>query len=484
MAQILSARPRSITGLLLASFGLVAIPLVVAVVFGVVYVDRLTGQSERLVLQGVKVTRTSRKLLNIITDMERNARQYAVLADPQIATRFAENHRTFQQSLEALTRLRLDTVASWKLDDLAAQGRNIADAIVADPPDQANLDTQLTKFDTLRERANAISAEGNRFIDHEIENLQATSRQASRFLVLCVFALIPAVVILVLLFTVLISRPIHQIRSAIRQLGEGDFEKPVAISAPTAELDAIGSQLDWMRRRLADSESEKNQFLRQMSHELKTPLASIREGVELLRDGALGEMSEKQSEVVEILQENSLELLALIENLLNFAAWQQHRSQLRYSRFDLNGLTGEVLKRHALTINRKHLKVLEQYDHSEINADPEQIRLLFDNLITNAIKFSPEGGYLRVEISRKDALVTIEVADDGPGIAEEERENVFNPFYQSAAPVRSHVQGTGIGLSVVREVARAHGGQIAVVDHKSALGACLQVTLPIDSESI
>lgn len=484
MARFLSARPRSITGLLLASFGLVAVPLVAAVVFAVVYVDRLTGQSERLILQGVEVTRTSRKLLNIITDMERNARQYAVLADPQLVKRFTENHRTFQHTLDDLAHLRLDTVATWKLDDLAEQGQEIADSIAADPPDQARLDAQLTKFEPLREQAKAISAEGNRFIDHEIGNLQQTSLQARRFLVLCVFALIPAIVILVLLFTVLISRPIHQIRAAIRQLGEGDFAQAVEISAPTAELDAIGSQLDWMRRRLADTESEKNQFLRQMSHELKTPLSSIREGVELMRDGALGEFSDKQSEVIEILQENSLELLALIENLLNFAAWQQHRSQLRYSLFELSGLLSEVLKRHSLTMERKHLHVLESYDSAQINADRDQIKLLVDNLLTNAIKFSPDGGHLYLEISTTNTHFTLHIADDGPGIAEEEREHIFNPFYQSALPERSHVQGTGIGLSVAREVARAHGGQVGVVNHKSALGACLQVSLPLDSENV
>ncbi len=157
MAGFFSLRPRSITGLLLSSFGLVALPLIIAVVYGVVYVDRLTNQSERLILQGVKVTRTSRLLLNVITDMERNARQYAVLADPQLAKSFAENHRKFQRNLNDLQQLSLNTVADWKLDELAAQGQIIAQAIAADPPDQAHLDSQLTEFEPLRERARAIS---------------------------------------------------------------------------------------------------------------------------------------------------------------------------------------------------------------------------------------------------------------------------------------------------------------------------------------
>lgn len=483
MARMFTLRPRSITGLLLSGFGLVALPLIIAAVYGVVYVDRLTNQSERLVLQGVKVTRTSRRLLNVITDMERNARQYAVIADPKLAASFAENHEKFQNDLADLQHLSLNTVADWKLDELAARGEAVADAVDSAPLDAPRLESQLETFDVLRQQAKAIIDEGNLSIDNELKNLQATSRRASRFLVLSVFAVLPAVIFLVLVFTALISRPIHQIRAAIRQLGEGDLENPVAISAPTAELDAIGTQLDWLRRRLSELESEKNQFLRQMSHELKTPLASIREGVELMRDGTLGELSDRQAEVVEILQENSLELLALIENLLNFAAWQQHRSKLDYSRFALDTVASEVVQRHSLTIERKKLQIRPAYETCHLMADRDQMRLLFDNLITNAIKYSPVGGIIHIDITCSSATVSIRIADEGPGIPEQEREHVFNPFYQSTLPARSHVQGTGIGLSVVREVARAHGGGIHVIDHARARGACLEVTLPLNTET-
>lgn len=484
MALPFSIRPQSVTGLILTSFGVVALPLVIAVVFGVVYVDRLSDQSERLVVQGVKVTRESRRLDSIIVDMERNARQYSVLDDPQLQQAFERQHRAFQKTLDALQKLRLDTLADWKLDELRAQGQTIANAVTHAPPNQALIHDQLALFVPLRKQASAISAEGNRFIDNEITNLQSTSREARAFLVLCIFALIPAVILLVVVLTTLISRPIGQIRLAIRKLGQGEFDKPVAVSAPTRELDAVATNLNWMRRRLRAAESEKNQFLRRMSHELKTPLASIREGVELMYDGTLGELNTAQTEVVGILQENSLELLFLIENLLNFAAWQQYRSKLEYSCFELNQIADEAISRHSLSIERKQLRLEKAYSFTEITADRDQIRLLFDNLITNAIKFSPKSGRLLLHITSSSTHVVILVSDDGPGIAQSERDHVFNSFYQSKLPKHTHVQGTGIGLSVVREVTQAHGGDARVVDNKYSNGACLRISLPCAPDTI
>lgn len=471
-------RPRSVPGLLLVAFALVAVPLMSAVGFAAVYLDRLSNQSERLVQQGVQVTRLSNRLTGIVISMERNLRQYAILGDPELAETLAEHHSNFQASVSALAALDLDTVAEWNLDELRAQAQMIADATAASPVAVNELlAEQPDLFSRLRERTEAITAQGNHFIDKEISRLQQTSSEARRFLVLGVFAVLPAAALMVVLFIVVISRPIRQIEQAVRRLGEGDFSQPVTISAPSSELDALSGQLDWMRRRLAALESEKNQFLRHMSHELKTPLASIREGVELLRDHSLGALSPKQAEVADILQRSSLELLSLIENLLNFAAWRQHRSQVSRMRFNLNQLIDEVLERHRLASDKKHLKIQSPATDITLEADRDQIRLVLDNLIANAVKYSPSQGGLYINAYEHRREWVIEVADDGPGIPAEEREHIFNPFYQSSQPERSHVKGTGIGLSVVREAVRAHGGEVVVTDGPGE-GACFRINLP------
>lgn len=474
----LPLRPRSVPRLLLSGFALVALPLMLAVVLALTYVDRLSDQGERLVVQGVQVTRLSNRLTGIVIAMERNMRQYAVLGDPELAMAVSEHHRDFQDTMDALAGLDLETATNLNLADLRSRAQTIADAAATSPAAaQTLLQRQPDTFSRLRGRTEAITEQGNKFIDKEVSRLQALSDEARRFLLLCVFAVLPVAALLVIFFTVVISRPVRQIQRAMRQLGEGDFSQPVTISAPSSELDVLSDQLDWMRRRLEALESEKNQFLRHMSHELKTPLASIREGVELLRDQSLGKLTPKQAEVVDILHGSSLELLNLIENLLNFAAWQQHRSQLTRTHFDLNELLDQILERHRLAMENKRLRVHGPEKTIILNADRDQIRLILDNLVANAVKFSPQEGGLYLNALEQKRDWVIEIADDGPGIPANEREAVFNPFYQSNQPERAHVKGTGIGLSVVREAVRAHGGEVHVTTGLGQ-GACFRITLP------
>ena len=152
-------------------------------------------------------------------------------------------------------------------------------------------------------------------------SLQRATQRAQRNLFWETLLLVPLTLAVVGVFTYLFGRPIRAIDRAISELGRGTFSRPIAIRGP-ADLERLAAQLEWLRGRLLDLAQEKNRFLRHMSHELKTPLANIREGTELLMDGAVGELQSGQREVTAILRENGMKLQRLIENLLSFSAWQ------------------------------------------------------------------------------------------------------------------------------------------------------------------
>ncbi len=472
----LCVRPRSITGLLLASFGLVALPLIVAVIFSVIYVNRLSQQSERFILQGVEVTRYSKRLNSALIAMERSALQYRILRSDALAQRFAKQAADFDHILKALGSLRLNTVPNWNLDALRRQTRSLSQRMLAQP---AHVSGVIHTLEAMAQKTDLIADQGNLFVDQERSRLQDTTANARIFLLLCVFALIPGALILVAFFTRVIARPLHQILNAITRLGAADFSQQIQVVAPAAELDTLGARLDWMRRRLATLENEKQQFIRHMSHELKTPLASIREGTELLCDGTVGTLSPSQTEVAAILQRNSLELASLIENLLDFAAWQAHRAKLEYGRFDLRALLAAIVARQKLMIESKQLSVITPDTPSEMTADRDRIHLIIDNLLANAVKFSPRGATIRVDIDRQATAVNIRVTDAGPGVPEAERAAIFDAFFQSNTPqtADSGVRGTGIGLSVARECTQAHGGTIDV-ENAPGGGARFNVRIP------
>lgn len=454
-------RPRSITGLLVTSFALVAAPLIVAIVASVIYVDTLNDQSEHLVKQGVEVTRASKRLNSLVLSMERSARQYRVLQTDELRKRFRKRVQTFDQELRALADLELDTVPDWNLAQLTGEVNRLSARLGTDPE---ATDAVIQSLGSISDQTDRIADQGARFVDQELEHLRQTATQARLFLLLCVFALIPAVIALGIFLSWVIGRPLRQILRAVTRLGDADFDQEIEVVAPAAELDALGARLDWMRRRLATLENEKQQFIRNMSHELKTPLASIREGTELLRDGTVGQLSTSQLEVFEILQRNSEELASLIDNLLDFAAWQQRRARLEYTRFDLNALIEAIVARHKLTIEGKHLHVVQPESSLTITADRDRMQLIIDNLVANAIKYAPTHSRVGLETTTDDQGADIVLTDQGPGVAENEREAIFDAFYKGAPPATpgNGVKGTGIGLSVVRDCVHAHGGHITV----------------------
>ncbi|MGH8444064.1 MAG: sensor histidine kinase, partial [Solimonas sp.] len=226
----------------------------------------------------------------------------------------------------------------------------------------------------------------------------------------------------------------------------------------------LGEQLDWLRRRLAQLEADKDQFLRQVSHELKTPLSSLREGAELLREGSLGELTPRQREVANILAESTVELEALISNLLAYAEWRAERKHAERAWFDPRPLIEELLSLHTLPMAKRQLRAELRAEHIGLFGQRSQLRLALDNLITNAIKHAPPGSVIEIHVSTPDNHCELAVRDYGRGVRDAEKQRIFEPFVRGGEAEEQGIRGTGVGLSIVREVMLAHGGTVGVED--------------------
>ncbi len=225
------------------------------------------------------------------------------------------------------------------------------------------------------------------------------------------------------------------------------------------DLERLGHQLEWLRNRLLELAQERNRFLRHMSHELKTPLANIREGTELLMDGAVGELNTGQREVTAILRDNGIKLQRLIENLLSFSAWQSNSTGLDVSEFRLRPVVKQVLENQQLTLVSQRVRLDVHVEDLTLVADRGKIRLILENLLSNAIKYSPRGGVIYLRARADGEQLILEVADSGPGMPLEERARIFEAFYTGRAPA-GHVRGTGhrpVGGERVRQRAPGHG---------------------------
>jgi len=468
--------PRSFPRLLAVGFTLVALPLVFALVNSAVSVDLLADRSQNAVYEAVQATQSGRRLAQQLTALERTARQMVILDDRSLIDAYAANRRPFAQAVAEFANLPLDAGQKDALEAIVRGEAAAFNALSGPGPKSREAEIAVASFVGLAERAQALVARANAQIDREVEALRDTADRAQRIMLWQLLAVAPVVVFLVIGFSILITRPIRQIDAAIRRLGGGQFRVPVAVHGPQ-DLEQLGERLEWMRRELIDVEEQKNRFLRQVSHELKTPLTALREGAELLSEEAVGTLTPEQREIAEILRHNSVELQKLIEDLLSFGASQFRKVTVDLGPVDVREVIARVAEDQRLAIRARGLALDVAAEDVMIPADSEKLRVVIDNLLSNAVKFSPPGGRIGVSARYDGDALQIDVTDQGPGIPPVERARIFDPFYQGSQAGAGPVRGTGVGLSVVKEYVFAHGGSVEVVD--SERGAHLRIRLPL-----
>jgi two-component system sensor histidine kinase GlrK len=470
-------RPKSLSGLMLIGFTIVAAPLLFAIVNAAVQMNRLSNRSEQLVIHGMQGTRNNQSMFEEIGALERAARLYQIIGKSELRDVYTRNHDRLAATINELLTLPLDPETQADARALIAEADRLSTELGTAPPNSARMAEIINSFPHLSEMASAVSNRISAHIDFELTSLQQAAERAQRELFWQTLLLVPMTLAVVGVFTYLFGRPIRAIDRAIGELGRGTFSRPISISGP-ADLERLATQLEWLRGRLLELAQEKNRFLRHMSHELKTPLANIREGTELLMDGAVGELKSAQREVMAILRENGMKLQRLIENLLSFSAWQAKSVGLEISEFKLRPLVKSVLENQQLTLVAQRVRLDVQVEDLTPWADRSKVRLILDNLLSNAIKFTPRGGNIAISARAEREQLIMEVEDSGPGVPANERSRIFEAFYQGKSPQGGHVKGTGIGLSVVTEFVNAHGGHIEILESKLG-GAQFRVRLPV-----
>jgi two-component system sensor histidine kinase GlrK len=463
---------------MLTGFALVSIPLLMAVIIAAAKVRDLSDVSTTLVRSGVDTTHYAQQLFQQIASMERSARLYQVLNDPELKTLYREARQRFLVALDGIEDAAPEPARQFQLQEMrTALGRIDAAMLKRDALTNAQFRDALNAFARMNDTALQLSTDVGSQIETGLSQLELNTAGTQRYLFWLSAGVILLTAVLVGMFTFLLMRPIRQIDAAISQLGKGTFSKPIAVRGP-ADLQDLGRQLEWLRMRLLELAQERNRFLRHMSHELKTPLANIREGTELLMDGAVGELDSNQREVATILRDNGIRLQQLIENLLSFSAWQARHTGLEISVFRLRPLVKSALETHQLTLLAQRVHLDLKVQDIELRADRAKLKLILDNLLSNALKYSPRGGTISIHANTDRDRLILDVADTGPGIPKEERPAIFQAFYSGKAPVSGHLKGTGIGLSVVSEFVQAHGGSIEIVDGAFP-GAHFRVRLPL-----
>ncbi len=470
--------PRSFLKFILLGFLLVSLPLIYALAELILSLDRLQLQGQQAVQEAAQAGRASRQLFEQAVTLERVVRQFLILEDSALIDDYVRLRQEFRGTARQLALLPLSADQLATLDNLADSESRLHKLLVS-PQHPAEAQAELADgYSKLADGAQSLLGATNDLTERAIERLQEIASQGRQKWLYLTLATAGIALALAILFAVLIARPIRQLDQAIRQMGTADFTHSIEVNGPQ-DMRYLGQRLEWLRSRLSELEAQQNRFLRHVSHELKTPLTAVREGVELLRDNVGGKLAPEQREIIRIVRENTLQLQKLIEDLLTY---HQTRAMepATLGPVLLSDVLRRVVREHKLAALARLITFDAKLVVAVVVGDADKIRTIIDNLVSNAIKYSPRSGVIALSLAQEDGFALLEVIDEGHGVDREERALIFDSFYQGKPPAGGRVKGSGLGLAIAREYALAHGGRIEVLDRADGKrGARFRLWLPL-----
>jgi len=233
-------------------------------------------------------------------------------------------------------------------------------------------------------------------------------------------------------------------------------------------------------RKMVELNQQKNRFLGIAAHDLRNPLTSIRGLSEILLTEATGPLTEEQKEYLAVIHSASSGMLALVNNLLDVSVIESGKLELDMSTGSLSSLIEERIRIHRVVANEKKITLTERSsDIGRQKFDASKIAQVVDNLLGNAIKFSPLGSKIHIMLERENNTAVVTVRDQGPGIPAEGQKSIFGEFNKLGTKTTGGEKSTGLGLAIAKRIVEAHGGSLYVESHQSA-GASFSFTLPIE----
>ncbi len=461
-----------------------------AFTFGVVWYSKRV--SSQIVERDFKARQTERAMIDLLLSMDRNRKKFLLLGKERYRGAFYDEVLRFRQELRRLEEIGLSEAERGVLSRLEERLDDYLRRRGLFEPGEEGLSATGVSDLPLEEVHRLLRLNQDR-MDRRIEQMNRLEEKTLQAGLLWGILSLMAAGGLSLLLIRSITRPIDLLRQGTREIAEGKFDHRVELETRD-ELGELASSFNEMADQLKRLDEMKADFIAVVSHELKTPLTSMKEAVNLLLEEAVGPVNPKQRHLLEINAAGIDRLSGFVEDILNLTRMEGGLTTLYCRRFDLQGLLRECLEAFRLLADRKGIALSAVFVPDPLPdayGDAERLRQVFSNLIHNAIFFTPAGGRVslrvealggaalrrraaREELGREGFLVS--VSDTGEGIPREEWKRVFDKFYQ-IRKASKRGSGSGLGLTIARHIVEAHGGAIWV-EASSEKGSTICLALP------
>jgi len=270
-----------------------------------------------------------------------------------------------------------------------------------------------------------------------------------------------------------LSSPILNTVTVTKQISDGDYDVRIAEGSNTRELNELIVAVNHLADSLGKQESLRKQLTSDVAHELRTPLTSIGTHIEAMIEG----IWEPTNERLQSCHDEILRIGKIIQDLENLAKVESDNLKLDKTQINPTELSEKAVGNFGVDINKKMLNVLISGDSSAIYADQNRISQVLINLVSNAVKYTPENGTIKIHISEDKQFVQVSVSDNGIGIPKDELQYVFERFYRADKSRNRMTGGSGIGLAIVKSIVTAHGGMVEAESQLNE-GSCFTIILP------
>lgn len=285
-----------------------------------------------------------------------------------------------------------------------------------------------------------------------------------------------------------IARPVDTITTAMRAFAATQERQEVALPWAPKEVhelatafDSFSATVDEVHRHDMEVSRVKSDFISTAAHQLRTPLTGIRWALEALERDSI---TENQKALVENAKEKSKQLVAVVGTLLDISSIESGKYKYDMQRTELNAIVGDVTHDFVQLAANAQVSLLFEKTTSQspvVMVDTERIRWVLNNLIENAIRYTPAGGSVRVLTEQRGDKAYVWVRDTGIGIPEQDRGNIFTRFYRASNAVTKENAGNGLGLYIARTIANDHGGDLTFATNENGPGTTFTLSLPITS---
>jgi two-component system, OmpR family, sensor histidine kinase BaeS len=286
-----------------------------------------------------------------------------------------------------------------------------------------------------------------------------------------------ASIILALILGIIISnqltRPILRVIQRAKLIAQGQFEKMISEKSNTKEIVLLSETIHNLSETLKKQQEFSRQTSLDIAHELRTPLTTIQGNLEAVIDGVM----KPDKHRIELLHEEVLRINRLVDDLGELAHFESESFVLNKSKFDLTRLIEKTVKTLENYLHNEGRKIIFNGQRAEILADRDKIKQVVINLLSNALKYTKPGGKVEIDVKKHHDHIILTVSDDGIGISKEELPNVFDRFYRVDKSRNRMTGGSGIGLTIVKSIVDAHGGEIKV-NSKKDFGTKFIVKIP------